>query len=81
MHGFGHVQVIWQNWVKNLPNMGVAVPWAPVGTRSPEPLKSLVTGPSLLVDCYLEIKFHIKIRVNPPPPPNLITVNNLTNNI
>ena len=33
------------------------------------PLKSLVTGPSLLVNCYLEIKFHKIIRVNPPPPP------------
>ena len=34
--------------------------WSP-GVRNP--LKSLVTGPSLLVNCYLEI------RVNPPPPP------------
>ena len=32
------------------------------------PLKSSVTGPSLLVNCYLEIKFHKIIRVNPPPP-------------
>ena len=62
-HGFEHVQVIWQNWAKNWPNMGVAVPRAPVGTRSPEPLKSSVTGPSLLVNCYIEIKFHKKIRV------------------
>ena len=30
-------------------------------------------GPSLLVNCYLEIKFHKKIRVNPPPP-SLIAV-------
>ena len=30
------------------------------------PLKSSVTGPSLLVNCYLEIKFHKIIRVNPP---------------
>ena len=37
--------------------MGVAVQRAPVVTQSPEPLKSSVTGPSLLVNCYLEIKF------------------------
>ena len=37
--------------------------WSP-GVRNP--LKSLVTGPSLLVNCYLEIKFHKIIRVNPP---------------
>ena len=37
------------------------------GVRNP--LKSSVTGPSLLVNCYLEIKFHKIIRVNPPPPP------------
>ena len=40
--------------------------WSP-GVRNP--LKSLVTGPSLLVNCYLEIKFHKIIRVNPHPPP------------
>ena len=40
--------------------MGVAVPRAPVGTWGPEPLKSSVTGPSLLVNCYLEIKFYKK---------------------
>ena len=57
-----HVEFIWQNWAINLPNMGVAVPRAPVGTRSPEP-------PILLVNCYFEIKFHKIIRVNPPPPP------------
>ena len=39
--------------------------WSP-GVRNP--LKSSVTGPSLLVNCYLEIKFHKIIRVNPPPP-------------
>ena len=38
--------------------------WSP-GVRNP--LKSSVTGPSLLVNCYLEIKFHKIIRVNPPP--------------
>ena len=39
--------------------------WSP-GVRNPP--KSSVTGPSLLVNCYLEIKFHKIIRVNPPPP-------------
>ena len=39
--------------------------WSP-GVRNP--LKSSVTGPSLLVNCYLEIKFHKIIRVNPPFP-------------
>ena len=42
--------------------------WSP-GVRNP--LKSSVTGPSLLVNCYLEIKFHKIIRVNPPPPLNV----------
>ena len=37
------------------------------GVRNP--LKSSVTGLSLLVNCYLETKFHKIIRVNPPPPP------------
>ena len=36
------------------------------GVRNP--LKSSVTGPSLLVNCYLDIKFRKKNRVNPPPP-------------
>ena len=39
--------------------------WAP-GFRNH--LKISVTGLSLLVNCYLEIKFHKKNRVNPPPP-------------
>ena len=43
--------------------------WSP-GVRNP--LKSSVTGPSLLVNCYLEIKFHKIIRVTPPPPKGLI---------
>ena len=30
------------------------------GGRGPEPPKSSVTGPSLLVNCYLKIKFHKK---------------------
>ena len=47
--------------------MGVAAPRAPFGVR--DPLKSSVTGLSLLVNCYLEIKFHKKIPIGPPPPP------------
>ena len=39
--------------------------WA-VGVQDPH--KSLVTGPSLLVNCYLGNKFHNKIRLPPPPP-------------
>ena len=38
--------------------------WAP-GVRNP--LKSLVMGPCLLVNCYLEIKFHKKNQGEPPP--------------
>ena len=49
--------------------MGVAAPQAPFGGWGPGPLKSSVTGPSLLVNCYLEIKFHKKIPIGPPPPP------------
>ena len=58
MHGFDHVnfwpnfaeslyklKVIRQNWAKNLQNMGVAVPWPPVGTRSPEPPRKFRQGP------------------------------------
>ena len=45
--------------------------WSP-GVR--DPLKSLNTGLSLLVNCYLEIKFHKIIRVNPPPPPPPLTI-------
>ena len=37
--------------------------WSP-GVRNPP--KSSVTGLSLLVNCYLEIKYHKIIRVNPP---------------
>ena len=40
--------------------------WSP-GVRNP--FKSSVMGPSLLVNCYLEIKFYKIIRVNPRPPP------------
>ena len=47
--------------------MGVAAPWAPFGGWGPGPLKSSVTGLSLLVNCYLEIKFHKKIPIGPPP--------------
>ena len=66
--GFGHVQGIWLNWASFGPNMGVAAPRAPFGGWGPGPLKSSVTGPSLLVNCYLEIKFHKKIPIAPPPP-------------
>ena len=53
--------------------------WSP-GVRNP--LKSSVTGPSLLVNCYLEIKFHKIIRVNPPPPPPLkFRAPNLSNSL
>ena len=45
--------------------------WSP---EVPNPLKSSVMGPSLLVNCYLEIKFHKIIMVNPPPPPPLKNV-------
>ena len=48
--------MIWQNLAKNLPNKGVAVPRAPVAPGDQNPLKSLVMGLSLLVNCYLEIK-------------------------
>ena len=41
--------------------MGVAAPRAPVGGRVRNPPKSSVTGPSLLVNCYLKIKFYKKI--------------------
>ena len=34
-----------------------------VGVR--DPFKSLVMGPSLSVNCYLENKFHKKCRMNP----------------
>ena len=48
--------------------------WLPRGHRLAvgvrDPLKSSVTGPSLLVNCYLEIKFHKKIPIGPPPPLN-----------
>ena len=40
---------------------------SPAGSRNPP--KSLVTGPSLLVNCYLKIKFHKKYPLSPPPPP------------
>ena len=48
--------------------------WLPRGHRLAvgvrDPLKSSVTGPSFLVNCYLEIKFHKKIPIVPPPPLN-----------
>ena len=33
--GFGHVTVMLHNWAKNIPNMGVAAPQAPVGVWGP----------------------------------------------
>ena len=42
--------------------------WA-VGVR--DPLKSSITGPSLLVNCYHENKSHKNFRL-PPPPLNLL---------
>ena len=57
------------------PNLDQIWAWLPRGHRLAvgvrDPLKSSVTGPSLLVNCYLETKFHKKIRVTPPPPPPL----------
>ena len=44
--------------------------WSP---RVRNPLKSLVTGPSLLVNCYIEIKFNKIIKGDPPPPPPPLT--------
>ena len=41
--------------------------WSP-GVQNP--LKSSVTGPSLLVNCYLEIKFQNNQGEPPPPPLN-----------
>ena len=35
-----------------------------------DPLKRLVIGSSLLVNCYLEKKMHNKLRLDPPPPLN-----------
>ena len=34
-----------------------------------DPLKSLVTSPSLLGNCYLDNKFHKNFRLDLPPPP------------
>ena len=49
--------------------MGVAAPRAPFGGWGPGPPQKFgLTGPSLLVNCYLEIKFHKKIPIAPPPP-------------
>ena len=51
---FRHVYLIWNNLAKIGPYMFVAQAAlrAPVGAQSP--------GPSLLVNCYLEIKFNKK---------------------
>ena len=42
--------------------MGVAFLRAPVCTQSTEPPQNFGHGSSLLVNCYLEIKFHKKKR-------------------
>ena len=69
----GHVQGIWLNSA----NLDQIWAWLPRGHRLAvgvrDPLKSSVTGLSLLVNCYLEIKFHKKIPIAPPPPPPLNT--------
>ena len=59
---FGYLPVIWNNWAKKGPNIGVAVPQALVGGWGLGPLKSSVTGPSMLINCYLGNKFHKKYR-------------------
>ena len=43
--------------------MGVDAQRASVGGWGPRPLKILVMVPSFLGNCYLENKFHNKIRV------------------
>ena len=40
------------------PNMGMAAPRAPVGGWGLKPTQKFITGLSLVVHCYLEIKFH-----------------------
>ena len=59
--GFGQIGPNWDQIWAWLPRRHR---WA-VGVRNPP--KSSVTGPSLLVNCYLEIKFHKKIPLVPPP--------------
>ena len=41
--------------------------WAPFSSWSPGPLQGSVIGPSLLVNSYLEIKFHNKQKTIRPP--------------
>ena len=62
---FRHVDVIWHNWAKNGPTMGVVARQAPVGVWGPRILQKFGHGHSLLGNCYLENKFHKKIRVTP----------------
>ena len=76
--GFGHVKVIWHSWATKGPNMGVAVPRAPVGGWSPGPPNEFGHGSGLclLVNCYLGNKSHKKFRlVSPPPSPPSIEIN------
>ena len=58
--------LIEHNWPKNGTHIGVlhSRHWLAVGIHE-RPLKSLITGPCLLGNCYLENKFHKNIRVNP----------------
>ena len=62
-HGFEYVKVIWQNWAINWliiwAWLSCGHRWAPVVRNS---LKGSVKDPNLLVNCYLEIKFHKKSR-------------------
>ena len=48
--GFRHVGMIWHNWAKSGQNMGCT--GGRLGVH--DPLKSLVVGPCLLGNCYLE---------------------------
>ena len=65
----------------NLIFLGQNWAWPPCAQYSApgvrNPLKSSVMGPSFLVNCYLEIGFHKKIRLKPSPDkmsPNFKTV-------
>ena len=49
--------------------MGVAVPRAPVGTRSPEPPQKFGHGPLFVGQLLSRNQVSQKIRVKPPPPP------------
>ena len=58
--------------------------WLPRGhleSGAPSTLKSLVTCLTLLVNCYLQIKFYKKINVNPPPPLTQTSGNAMLNSL